>query len=390
MNKKPKLIRITTVPISLKGLQKGQHRYISENSFEVVGVSSPGQALNDVTEEEGIRTIAVEMARQPSLLKDLKSLIKLIQLFRKERPDIVHSHTPKAGLLGMIAAWWTNVPNRLHTVAGMPLTVASGLKRKILNITEKITYACATRVYPNSHGLKNIIIENRFTNQEKLKVIANGSSNGIDTVEFDPLQVSCDKIDAIRNDLGITKDDYVFLFVGRVVGDKGINELVATFDAISKSYMHAHLIIVGNEEKELDPLLDSTISIIETHPRIHAVGYKNNVIEYFAVADLFVFPSYREGFPNVVMQSASMQLNAIVSDINGCNEIITDGENGWIVPPRDTNLLQKKMEWCIKNPKQSKTMGLRSRQKMIDKFERTYVHSELLKEYRRILNKDML
>lgn len=382
---KPKLIRITTVPVSLKGLQRGQHRYMSQNGFEVVGVSSPGQELQDVSKDEGIRTVAVEMARQPSPMKDLISLWKLIRLFRRERPDIVHSHTPKAGLLGMMAAKVVGVPHRLHTVAGMPLTVATGMKRRVLDFTEKLTYACATMVYPNSYGLQDIILENGYTRPNKLKVIGNGSSNGIDTSEFAPARVGDEKVDAMRRELGIAEGDYVYLFVGRVVGDKGINELVYAFDSISKSHKDAHLIIVGGEERELDPLLPETIAIIDSNSRIHAVGYKNNVIDYFACSDLFVFPSYREGFPNVVMQAASMQLNCIVSDINGCNEIITHGENGWIVPTHNASELMDRMEWCVSHREQSKAMGLHSRRLMIDKYERKYVQSELLKEYRNTL-----
>lgn len=259
------------------------------------------------------------------------------------------------------------------------------MKRRILDFTEKLTYACATGVYPNSYGLQDIILENGYTRPNKLKVIGHGSSNGIDTLEFDPARVGDDRVNAIRSELGIGKDDFVYLFIGRVVGDKGVNELVSAFDELSKSHKDAHLIIVGGEERELNPLLNYTIHKIDENPRIHAVGYKNNVIDYLASSDLFVFPSYREGFPNVVMQAAAMQLNCIVSDINGCNEVITHGENGWIVPSHNTSELIDRMEWCISHREPSKAMGLHSRQLMIDKYERKYVHGELLKEYRRVL-----
>lgn len=275
---------------------------------------------------------------------------------------------------------------RLHTVAGMPLTIATGVKRSVLNLMEKITYACATKVYPNSYGMKDIIQENKFAKEEKQKVIGNGSSNGIDTSEFDPASVNGDTSAFIRYELGIGLDDFVYLFVGRVVGDKGVNELVSAFDSIYKSHKVAHLIIVGKEESELDPLLADTTNIINNNPHIHAVGYRNNVKDYFAASDLLVFPSYREGFPNVVMQAAAMQLNCVVSDINGCNEIITQGENGWIVPAKDNEALQERMMWCIDNPEKSQAMGLKSRKLMIEKYERRFVQEELLKEYNRLIN----
>src|SRR5690606_37944223 len=238
--------------------------------------------------------------------------------------------TPKAGLLGMMAAKIAGVPHRLHTVAGMPLTVATGSKRQLLNQMEKLTYACATKVYPNSFGLEKIILDEKFTSPTKLKVIGKGSSNGIDTSQFDPALVSAETKMNLRKELNINSDDFVFLFVGRVVKDKGINELVKAFEQVYQMNPTAHLVLVGNFESHLDPLKPETEHLINNHSNIHAVGYKSNVVDYFAMADVLTFPSYREGFPNVVMQAASMQLNCIVSDINGCNEIIEDGKNGWV------------------------------------------------------------
>jgi len=382
---KPKLIRITTVPGSLRSLLKGQLRFMSENGYEVIGVSSPGEALQDVVHNEGVNTVAIEMTRTISPLKDLKALFQLIQLFRREKPQIVHTHTPKAGLLGMMAAKIAGVPYRLHTVAGMPLTVATGAKRQLLNQMEKLTYVCATKVYPNSYGLEQIILQEKFTNPGKLKVIGKGSSNGIDTAQFDPVLVSEETKKEIRKNLGIKDEDFVFIFIGRIVKDKGINELVKAFNNLYQNNTDVHLVLVGNFEKELDPLQPETEKLIFEHKNIHAVGYKANVIDYFAMADVLTFPSYREGFPNVVMQAAAMQLNCIVSNINGCNEIIKDGENGWIVCVKDIKQLQDRMQWCLQNKEESHRMGLKSRKIMVSDYERSYIWNEILKEYNNLL-----
>ena len=381
---KPKLIRITTVPQSLRGLLRGQLRFMSQNGYEVIGVSSPGEALQDVAHNEAVRTVAITMTRSITPIKDLKALWQLIKLFRKERPQIVHTHTPKAGLLGMMAAKTAGVPYRLHTVAGMPLTVATGVKRQLLNQMEKLTYACATKVYPNSFGLEKIILDEKFTSPTKLKVIGKGSSNGIDTSQFDPALVSAETKMNLRKEFNINSDDFVFLFVGRVVKDKGINELVQAFINLERNNTNCHLVIVGSYESDLDPVLPETEKQINNHPKIHAVGFKSNVIDYFAMADVLTFPSYREGFPNVVMQAASMQLNCIVSDINGCNEIIEDGKNGWIVLSRNIEQLQNRMEWCVQNKEQSKKMGLESRVIMQKNYERQFVWNEILKEYQKL------
>lgn len=376
-----KLIRITTVPQSLRGLLKGQMRFMSENGYEVIGVSSPGEALNDVEKNEGVKTVGIKMTRSITPLQDLKALVKLIQLFRKEKPQIVHTHTPKAGLLGMMAARIAGVPHRLHTVAGMPLTVATGFKRQLLNQMEKLTYVCATKVYPNSYGLEQIILKEKFTNPTKLKVIGKGSSNGIDTSQFDPALVSQEIKQEIRKELGINENDFVYIFVGRLVGDKGINELVQAFNNIYQNNAKVHLVLVGSFERHLDPLQPETEKLINNHANIHAVGYKSNVIDYFAMADVLTFPSYREGFPNVVMQAAAMKLNCIVSDINGCNEIIKNGENGWIIPVKNEGMLTDRMQWCLDYPKESKAMGMKNREIMLSDYERSFVWNEILKEY---------
>lgn len=380
---KPKLLRITTVPQSLRSLLKGQLKFMSENGWEVIGVSTPNELLDEVSEVEGIRTIGVNMTRTISPIQDLKSLFQLIRLIRKEKPQIVHTHTPKAGLLGMMAARICGVPHRLHTVAGMPLVVHTGVKRKILNATEKLTYACATRVYPNSYGLQEIILANKFIRKNKLKVIGHGSSNGIDTSEFDPELFGETQKSALRKELNIQPDEWVFVFVGRMVGDKGVNELVEAF--VSLNAKNAKLLLVGPLEADLDPLSEVTLAQMERQPDILSVGFQQDVRPYFGIADVLVFPSYREGFPNVVMQAAAMQLNCIVTDINGCNEIITQGENGWIVPVKEVEALKSQMQWSLENRDASKAMGLKSRKLMIEKYERKFVQQEILKEYERVL-----
>lgn len=382
-----KLIRITTVPQSLGGLLKDQLKFMTEKGFEVIGVSSPGERLRQVGKEQGVRTVGIPMTRTIAPWKDLKALWQLYQLFRKEKPDIVHTHTPKAGTVGMLGARFAGVPVRLHTVAGLPLTVATGKKRKLLEFVEKQTYRCATNVFPNSVEQGRFILNQGFASKAKLKVIGYGSSNGIDTAHFDPGKVRETTKTKLRQELGIATEDVMFLFVGRVVSDKGVNELVEAFGKLSVDHQNskAHLVIVGNREDHLNPLNPETEKSIAVNECIHAVGYKTNVIDYFATADVLTFPSYREGFPNVVMQAAAMQLNSIVSDINGCNEIITNGKNGWVVPSKDIPHLQEKMQWCLDYKEESKEMGLKSREIMQKNYERSFVQSELLKEYRRVL-----
>src|SRR5690606_38915097 len=381
-----KLIRITTVPQSLKGLLKGQLRFMSEHGFEVIGVSSSGKALEEVNKQEGIRTISIEMSRKITPIKDLRALWRFYKLCKKEKPTIVHSHTPKAGIIGMLGAKLAGVPHRLHTVAGMPLLVAKGKKRKLLDFVEKKTYYWATMVYPNSFGLYDIILENKYTSKDKLKVIGKGSSTGIDTSHFDPTLISEQQKQDLKVRLGIQPEDFVFIFVGRIVADKGINELVHSFDKIHQKNKNVKLILVGDYERTLDPLQPETERIIDTNPNIITVGYQSDVRPYFAIADVFTFPSYREGFPNVLMQSCAMGVASIATDINGCNEIITNGFNGLIIPAQNQEKLYEKMLFLLENPDKRKEIANNSRPLILENYERQFVWNELLKEYKTLLN----
>lgn len=383
-----KLIRITTVPISLKTLLKGQLRHMSQ-FFEVIAVSSPNKSdLEEVRKNEGVPVQPLVMTRTISPLQDLRSLWQFYKLCKKEKPTIVHSHTPKAGIVGMLAAKLAGVPLRLHTVAGLPLMEASGVKRKVLNAVERLTYACATHVYPNSKGLYEFILKERLGKPAKLKVIANGSSNGIDTAHFSPTNFSEARCEQLRNEWKISKDDFVFIFVGRLVGDKGINELIKAFGelehGLAQGFKTVKLLLVGDFESDLDPLLPATLDEIRRNSDIVSVGFQNDVRPIFAISDCLVFPSYREGFPNVVMQAGAMGLPSIVSNINGCNEIIEEGVNGTIVPVKSVSPLTVAMRKMIEDKEYYLRLKSKAREMIVNRYEQQVVWEALLNEYRRL------
>lgn len=376
-----KIIRITTVPASLSILLKGQLKYMSDY-YEVIGVSSSGSQLTEVEQNEGVKTYVVEMTRTISPLKDLKSLYQLYKFIKKEKPLIVHTHTPKAGTLGMLAAKLAKVPHRLHTIAGLPLLEAKGAKRKLLNTVEKITYASATLILPNSFGLLDIVKQHKFTNENKLKVIGKGSSNGIDTEHFKKSNVSESQQEQLKSKLGISDTDFVFTFVGRLVTDKGINELIDAFNTINRTNQNIKLLLAGTLETELDPLNNDTLQIIESNKNIISVGWQTDVRPYFAIADALTFPSYREGFPNVVMQACAMELACIVTDINGCNEIITNYKNGLIIPPKSKDNLLAAMQFFLDNTEKTKAFSKAARPIILENYKREVIWKELLNLYK--------
>lgn len=383
-----KVIRITTYPISFKVLLKGQMKFISK-FYNVLIISSEFEnELKSISETEGVAYAIVNMTRKITPLKDLFALIKLIRLFKKEKPNIVHTHTPKAGTLGMIAARLSGVPTRLHTVAGLPLLESKGMKRIILDLVEKITYRCATMVYPNSKGLYDIILKNEYCNPEKLKVIGNGSSNGIDTQYFNSESLNIEELNDLKKSLGIGEKDFVFIYVGRLVGDKGINELVLAFKDLQSrhSEMKIKLLLVGPFENDLDPLFLETINEIESNRNIIAVGFQSDVRPFFAISNALAFPTYREGFPNVVMQAGAMGLPSIVTNINGCNEIIRDGENGLIIEPKNSNELVKSMELLLVNNELYNHLRNNSRKLIVSRFEQKVIWEHILYEYKILEN----
>ncbi len=378
-----KLVRITTIPLSLEKLLEGQLSFMN-NHYEVIAVSAEKDRLDKYGIDNGVRTFHVEMTRAITPVQDLKALLKLFKFLKKEKPLIVHTHTPKAGIIGMLAAKFAGVPIRLHTVAGLPLLEVKGVKRKILDFVEQLTYSNATKVYPNSKKLKEIIVNLGYSNEDKLKVLGKGSSNGIDTDYFDPSFYSKEDRMDIRKEIGIPVDDFVFVFVGRLVKEKGINELVNAFIDLNKDKKDISLLLVGPFEQELDPVDKSVFENIESHSKIFTTGYQIDVRPYLAVSDVLTFPSYREGFPNVVLQANAMNLPAIVTDINGCNEIIESEVNGLIIPVKSKEALENAMLRLIEVETLTLNLAKNARKHIKENYERKAFWNILLKEYKEL------
>ena len=374
MPNKRKIIRVTTVPTSLETFCKDQLRELNTR-YEVVAISSPLPELDVVAKREGVRTIAVKMERHISPWRDLKALFQLCRVFAKERPWMVHSMTPKAGLLCMMAAWITRVPKRVHTFTGLVWPTATGLSRKILKTTDRILCACATHIIPEGNGVKQDLINGKIT-CKSMQVLANGNVRGIDLGHYDRTPQVMECVKSIRQDNVTT-----FVFVGRVVRDKGIHELVEAFERLNNEHQDTRLILVGRPEPHLDPLNAATQQIIESNKAIEAVGEQNDVRPWLAASDVLVFPSYREGFPNVVIEAGAMGLPSIVSNINGCNEIIIPNENGVIIPPRDANAIYEAMLEMHKNEARRKEMAANSRQSVASRFDCKIVRKALYEFY---------
>lgn len=380
---KKKIIRITTVPLSLDVFCRGLLRELSEE-YEVVAVSSPGPLLDEVARREGIRTAAVPMERRIAPLKDIASLWRLVRLFRKERPDMVHSMTPKAGLLSMMAARLTGVPVRLHTFTGLVFPSMTGRRRRLLELTDRLTATCATHIVPEGEGVRDDLLRFGIT-RKPLRVLGYGNVRGIDLDWYDRTPEVLGEAESLRRRFGIGPDAFTFVFVGRLVADKGIRELTDAFFRLWEEGRKVHLLLCGETEAE-DPLPDSTRHRMETCPCIHfSAGWLSDVRPWYAAADALVHSSYREGFPNTVIEAGAMRLPCIVTDINGSREIIRDGENGRIVSPRDEEALYGAMKAFLEDPDALRVMSMRARKMVATRFEQGYVRSCLKDFYHEIL-----
>lgn len=377
-----KIIRITTVPMSLNTFCKGLLAELA-NDYEVVAVSSPGPDLHEIASREGVRTVAVPMRRDIALLDDIVSLFRLVRTFRKERPWMVHSMTPKAGLLSMVAAWLVRVPVRVHTFTGLVFPTTHGLKGLLLRTTDRITCLCATHIIPEGEGVKNDLLQFNITHKP-LKVLGHGNVRGIDLKYYSRSADVLEESSTIRKALNIPDGAFTFVFVGRLVGDKGMKELAEAFSNLSSTYGDkVHLVLVGDKES-LDPLDEKTQSTFETLGNIHAVGSQKDVRPWYSAADALVFPSYREGFPNVVIEACAMGLPCIVTDINGAREIIINGENGVIIPSHDEKQLLGAMREFVLSPQKVKEMASRARVSVASRFEQGYVWRCLKEFYRSV------
>ena len=381
----PKLLRITTAPISLNVLLPGQMKYMREQGFDVLMVSSDGPELANVLEREGCRHHIIPMTRKMSPFTDLRCLWLLYRLFRKEKPDIVHSHTPKAGLLAMLAAKMAGIKIRVHTIAGLRYVTTKGMSRRILIAMEKLTGIAATHVWPNSGSMKTFIEANRLVTPRKLEVIGWGSSNGVNLARYNPAVLKQEKLNEVK---ALVKHDpslFYFLSVGRLVHDKGMDELLLAFARVNALHPHTRLILVGAFEDEVDPVSDKARELIKTHPAVIAAGWSNAVEYFMQFANVLVHPSHREGFPNVLMQAGAMGCPIICSSIDGNTDIVRHRETGLLFEVKNEEALLGQMQSAIKEPAALKGMADQLLLQIQTHYDQRVVQSFLHEKYLQLL-----
>jgi glycosyltransferase involved in cell wall biosynthesis len=387
MNKQietPKLLHITTVPDSLYFFT-GQVSYMKAQGFEVRALSSPGELLAKFAQEEQVTVHAVEMPRRITPIQDLGALFHLWRTLRQIHPQIVDAHTPKGGLLGTIGAWLAKVPIRIYHIHGLPLMTAKGYKRLLLRWSEKVACLLADQVFCVSHSVREVVVSEGLCPAAKVKVLLKGSINGVDAINwFNPARVGETDRQEIRRQYGISADALVVGFVGRIVRDKGIAELVSAWKTLSKEFPQLHLLVVGEFESQ-DAVSPEVEHSLRNDSRIHLTGIAWNMPQLYAAMDVLVLPTYREGFPVVPLEAAAMQLPIVATRVPGCIDAIQDGGTGTLVPPRDTEELAEAIRTYLKDPELRRQHGRAARDRVLQDFRPEAIWKALYQEYVRLL-----
>ena len=381
-----RLCYITTHAMSAEFLMRGQLAFLREQGFDVTLIASPHESLAAVAEREGVTIISILMEREISPWRDLKALWQLCAVLKKLKPQIVNAGTPKAGLLGNLAAWLCRVPVRVYTLRGLRLETATGWKGKLLNATERLASACAHQVIAVSHSLRDAYVTRRLSSFDKTVVLRHGSSNGVSIERFQFNETQWGQIRELRAKWNVPVESPIIGFVGRLTRDKGIPELFAAFEQLLNEFPDAHLMLIGEAEQG-DPLPADLLNRLQLHPNVTMTGAMKDVALYYGLFDLFAFPSYREGFPNVLLEAASSGLPIVGFRATGTIDAVIDGSTGTLVEIGDVAGLANALIRYLREPFVRKQHGEAGRRRVIRDFRREDIWQALVDNYRTLLDK---
>lgn len=359
---------------------RGNLSFMKAHGFNVGICSSPGKLLNEVSKTEGVDAFELPMEREISPLKDIISLWHLMMLMRRLRPTIVNAGTAKAGLLGMLAAFLTGVPIRIHQQRGLRSETLNGLKRQLLLFTEWLACKCATKVICNSFSLRDITIKLRLADEEKCTVLGAGSSRGVDSVYFSPNENNLQKTRALQEKYNISTTDPVIGFIGRLVRDKGIGELREAFERIQSEFPAVRLILIGPLEAG-DPIGRECLEWLKKQPNVIFTGKIDDVVPYYPLFHVLALPSYREGFPNVPLEAAAMQIPVVGFRSTGVVDAVHDGVTGTLVAQGDVDALTKALIRYLNDPTLRLKHGQAGRERVVRDFQPERIWNELYQLY---------
>ncbi|HEV8001550.1 MAG TPA: DegT/DnrJ/EryC1/StrS family aminotransferase [Planctomycetaceae bacterium] len=384
MTQKTKLVHIVTSPMTAWAFLRGQLRFMKDRGFDVTLISAPGWELDEIAKQEDVQAISLPMLREPAPFRDGIALTRLTALLRRLSPQIVHCGTPKACLLGGLAARLAGVPARVMTLHGMRTDGLAGRKQSLMLQLERLSCRSAQRIYCVSESLRSRAVELRLAPESKLRVLGHGTANGIDVERFSRTESLLERSQALREQFAIPAGTPVIGFVGRLVRDKGVGELVTAFGELQRDFPNVRLLLVGPLESYdgLDPQMRSRIT---TDPQIIHTGFLEDTAAAYPLMTLLALPTYREGFPYVPMEAAAMGLPVVATRVTGCVDAVVDGQTGTLVPPRDAAALAKAIAAYLKDSALCERHGVAGRERVERDFRPEPIWQSLYEEYSELL-----
>lgn len=380
-----RLVHVMTTSFSLLQFLRGQVAFVRNRGFEIHAIASPDEGLERFHERDGVPVHPVAMPRDIQPVADLIALIRMVFVLRGLRPDIVQAGTPQGGLIGMLAARAARVPVRIYHIRGLPLMTATGRRRQLLRWTEVIACRCAHRVLCVSHSIREVAIAEGLCPAEKIVVLCGGSGNGVDsTGHFNPDLTPASVREDLRQRLGIPSDAPVIGFVGRLMGIKGTVELEGAWRLLRDQHPDLHLIVAGPEEQH-DPVPPEVIANLRADPRVHLTGKVDDPLPIYAAIDVLLFPSKREGLPNVLLEASAMAVPGVASAVPGCIDVIEDGVTGLLVPPDDIVAMASAVERYLRDPVLRRSHGEAARERVMQVFRQEAIWEALVAEYNALL-----
>jgi lipopolysaccharide/colanic/teichoic acid biosynthesis glycosyltransferase len=380
-----RILRITTSPLALWSFFRSLTRFLAEHGFETAAISSPGQKLDEFHAWTGVPVHAVEMKRRISPFSDLPALWRLWRLIRRYRPAVVHAHTPKAGLLGMLAAWLALVKVRVYTIHGLPLMTRTGWQFHVLRLAEALACRLATSVYCVSHSVRRVVFDLGICPEAKVRTLGYGSCSGVDLHRFDPAARGPADRSRVRAQYGIPEDAPLLGYIGRLVLDKGIRELAAAWQRLRAEFPNLHLLCCGEFEPQ-DPVPAEVRECLQNDPRVHFTdGFVADMPPVYAALEVCVLPTYREGLPTVALECAAMEVPLVATRVPGCTDAIRDGVTGLLVEAQSADALSRAIARLLRDPRLGKEMGRAAREFVRVRFSEESVFGSVLDEYRRLL-----